>query len=271
MKSVYKILFVIFFLFLTGGIISDNALSADFSIDPKCNAPGRAANYCDTITKGSTCDGSGRCIVLGGQTSETGGQSGNIGGQSGEIGWVPDPNTYYFGSYAGQTSAELICSITNLVSKTLLPPIAVLMALVVGFLFLTSQGEPQKISLATKVLLATLIGVFLLLVAPGIIALINDLFISDGVNLESPSCDPAVTTNTIITALLNLVNLFAWFSAVVAVAMGLYSGFLYLTARGNPQQARQATMVFSYTIIGIAVSVVAFSIIAIAQQFIGYP
>lgn len=176
-----------------------------------------------------------------------------------------------FISYAGQTSAELICSITNLISKTLLPPIAVLMALIAGFLFLTSQGEPQKISLATKVLLATLVGVFLLLVAPGIIALINDLFISDGVNLKSPACGATITTNTIITALLNLVNLFAWFSAVVAVAMGLYSGFLYLTARGNPQQARQATMVFSYTIIGIAVSVVAFSIITIVQQFIGYP
>ena len=176
-----------------------------------------------------------------------------------------------FTSYAGETSAELICSITNLVSKTLLPPIAVLMALVVGFLFLTSQGEPQKITLATKVLYATLIGVFLLLVAPGIIALINDLFISDGVNLKSPVCGTTVATSTIIQALLNLVNLFAWFSAVVAVAMGLYSGFLYLTARGNPQQARQATLVFSYTIIGIAVSIVAFSIIAIAQQFIGYP
>ncbi len=173
-----------------------------------------------------------------------------------------------FASYAGQTSAELICSITNLISQTLLPPIAVLMALVVGFLFLTSQGEPQKISLATKVLFATLVGVFLLLVAPGIIALINDLF---GSNITATACGTTVATDTIIKALLNLVNLFAWFSAVVAVAMGLYSGFLYLTARGNPQQARQATMVFSYTIIGIAVSVVAFSIITIVRQFIGYP
>ena len=167
-----------------------------------------------------------------------------------------------------QTSAVLIYSITNLISQTLLPPIAVLMALVVGFLFLTSQGEPQKISLATKVLFATLVGVFLLLVAPGIIALINDLF---GSNITATACGTTVATDTIIKALLNLVNLFAWFSAVVAVAMGLYSGFLYLTARGNPQQARQATMVFSYTIIGIAVSVVAFSIITIVRQFIGYP
>lgn len=268
----YKILFIFFLSFLISGFLYSNTQAA---LDLTISCVGKPVDYCkkNFPNENRECHKDGRCLVpsVGGQPGDIGGQAGEVGGSPPEIGYIPDPDTYPFFSYAGETSAELICSITNLISQTLLPPIAVLMALVVGFLFLTSQGEPQKITLATKVLYATLIGVFLLLVAPGIIALINDLFISDGVNLESPVCGTAVATSTIIQALLNLVNLFAWFSAVVAVAMGLYSGFLYLTARGNPQQVRQATLVFSYTIIGIAVSVVAFGIITIVEQFVGYP
>ena len=265
-----KILFIFFFSLLIGGFLYSDAWGALPNLGISC--VGKYADYCkdNFPNENRKCNKDGRCLVpsVGGQPGDVGGQAGEVGGSPSEIGYIHDPDTYQFFSYAGETSAELICSVTNLISQTLLPPIAVLMALVVGFLFLTSQGEPQKITLATKVLYATLIGVFLLLVAPGIIALINDLFISDGVNLESPACGADITTSTIIQALLNLINLFAWFSAVVAVAMGLYSGFLYLTARGNPQQARQATLVFSYTIIGIAVSIVAFSIITIARQFI---
>lgn len=236
------------------------ANSHNFDIQMKCKSDYRCTGETDcTVNAPEECSiyTSQKCYI---KKGETGGEC---------LGVAISGKTFEleFTSYGSATFADFVCRTTNLISQTLLPPIAVLMALVVGFLFLTSRGEPQKISRATTMLFATLAGVFLLLIAPGIVALVNDLF---GSALESPACGTDINTNTIITALLNLVNWFAWFTAVVAVAMGLYSGFLYITARGNPQQARQAALVLSYTIIGIAVAVVAFSIITIVQQFIEF-
>ena len=52
--------------------------------------------------------------------------------------------------------------------------------------------------------------------------------------------------NSIVTALLN-------FGAVVAVVAMIYSGFLFVKARGNPEELETAKKTFLYTVIGIAV------------------
>ena len=163
--------------------------------------------------------------------------------------------------------ASLICSVTNFISNTILPPVAVMMLLVVGFLFLTSGGAPQKAGVAQKALLFTMAGVALLVLAPGIVVLIGDLFGNTALT-TAPDCQ-SVTTGTIVGALLKTVNWLSWFVALTSVAIGLYSGFLYITARDNPQQIQQAAKVLSYVIIGIAVSILAFSIVTITKQLMG--
>ncbi|MEK7520013.1 MAG: hypothetical protein AAB581_02095 [Patescibacteria group bacterium] len=164
------------------------------------------------------------------------------------------------------TFAELVCSVTNLISRQLLPPLAVLMTLVVGFLFLMSGGDPGKAANAKKTLMFTALGVVALLLAPAIVALIADLL-----NTSLPSsaaCGSAYATNTIITAFLNLVNWFSWLVALAAVVMGLYGGFLFITARDDPARAAKARQVLAATIIGIAVAIAAFSIISIVRTFL---
>jgi len=110
-------------------------------------------------------------------------------------------------------------------------------------------------------------------VAPGIVYLITDLFggAENVAGVQPINCpgDPQVVTNTIITTLINLVNWFSWFVAIVSVVMGLYAGFLYITARDNPERSRQAALTLSYVIIGIAVAVIAFSIIRVVETFMG--
>lgn len=163
-----------------------------------------------------------------------------------------------------------VCNVTNLISKQLLPPLAVLMTLVVGFLFLVSGGDPGKATTAKKALFFMLIGVAVLILAPGIASLISDIFGGASVAPSSCiACTSSIVTSTIISALVNLVNWFSWFVAVTSVVMGLYAGFLYMTAGGRPDQVARASRVLSFTIIGIAVSVVAFSIIALVGQFLG--
>jgi len=75
-------------------------------------------------------------------------------------------------------------------------------------------------------------------------------------------------TNSIVLTFINLINWFSWFVSIVSVVMGLYAGFLYLTARGDPSKIASASRGLLYTIIGIVVSIAAFSIKAIVKSFI---
>lgn len=177
------------------------------------------------------------------------------------------PTTITFGSSTSATLADLICKVTTFVADTILPPIAVLMMLAVGFMFLVSGGAPQKSAAAQKALLFTVAGVFLLLLAPGIVKLIGDLF--DNAPLQTAVSCGSISPGSIVNSFIGLVNWFSWFVAITSVVMGLYSGFLYLTARDDPAQAAKAAKVLSFVIIGVAVSILAFSIITIVKQFAG--
>ncbi|MEK7520016.1 MAG: hypothetical protein AAB581_02110 [Patescibacteria group bacterium] len=77
-----------------------------------------------------------------------------------------------------------------------------------------------------------------------------------------------LTANSLVTTMITIVNWFAWFIALAAVVMGLYSGFLFITARDDAQQLATARKTILYAIIGIAVAVLAFSIISITKALI---
>lgn len=52
-------------------------------------------------------------------------------------------------------------------------PIAIIMVVVAGFYFMTAQGEPGKIELAKKMLLWTLIGMAVVLMAKGVVTFLK--------------------------------------------------------------------------------------------------
>lgn len=178
------------------------------------------------------------------------------------------PTTIDFPSPTGATSfSAIMCAVITFFSQTILPPIAVLMMLVVGFLFMVGGQMPQKAIAARKTLLYVVAGVILLLLAPGILAIIADITESAPIIGSCPSIP--MTMDSIVKTIANLINWFAWFVSITSVVMGLYAGALYLTARGDSSQVLKATKVFSYTIIGIAVAVVSFSIILLTRTFFG--
>lgn len=73
------------------------------------------------------------------------------------------------------------------------------------------------------------------------------------------------TSTSIAKKITDLVNWFSWGVALVAVVMGLYAGFLFITARGEAAQLKTARGTLLWAVIGIAVAVLAFSIIAITK------
>ncbi len=165
------------------------------------------------------------------------------------------------------TISELICLGTNFLSEKLMPPIAVILILWAGILYMTAAGRAENISKAQNTLLATVIGVVVLLIAPALVALVVSL--AGGSVSESDICSIKNATTTVTDVLVNLINWLAWFVVIVSIVSGMYSGFLYMTSKGEPDKAKKATSVFVFTLIGLAVSILAFSIISIIELFIG--
>src|SRR3989344_4961049 len=168
-----------------------------------------------------------------------------------------------------KTFSDVVCTAITFFSETILPPLAVFMMLVVGFLFMMGGQMPQKAVAAKKTLLYVAAGVMLLILAPKIVGLVTDVVGSSSMSSGISCISTEASTTSIVKTIANLINWFAWFVSITSVAMGLYAGLLYLTARGDSSQVLKATKVFSFTIIGIAVAVVSFSIIILAKAFFG--
>lgn len=165
------------------------------------------------------------------------------------------------------TFKDFVCNITIFFSQTVVPPVAVLMTLVVGFLYLISQGDPRKVSEVNKTLVFTVIGVAVLLLAPAIVSLVADIF---GGSFAQTSCSVQATTNIIKDTLIRIVNWMAWLMAITSVCAGLYAAFLYLTAAGRTDQIPKANKVLIFTIIGTIIAVISFSIIRLVESLTGF-
>ena len=68
--------------------------------------------------------------------------------------------------------------------------------------------------------------------------------------------------------IIDLINWFSWFIGAVAVVVGLYAGFLFITGGGDPTRLATARRVLFWAVVGIAVAILAFGIIAITKAII---
>lgn len=164
------------------------------------------------------------------------------------------------------TIPDLICVFIGFLVKDLMPPIMVFMVLWASFLLLTSVGQPAKLVQARSMVLYAIIGAVILIMAAPLVSLVGSA-VGGGVAVQS--CNPANATTDALAVLVNIINWFSWLLAVLSVAMGLYAGFLYMTAHGEPQKVATANNVLVYTVIGVVVAILAFSVIAIIKAFTG--
>ncbi len=90
-----------------------------------------------------------------------------------------------------------------------------------------------------------------------------------GTGTADPLTGTLVTTYTAATfvaSIIGLVNWFSWFIGLAAVVMGLYAGFLFITGGDNATQIASARKIMLYAIIGIAVAIISFGLIAISRS-----
>ncbi len=162
---------------------------------------------------------------------------------------------------------DLACKVTQFLATKLMPPILVLMVLWASFLYLTAAGKPQNVTSAKQVLIFAIIGAGILILAPALVALVAGIF-GAGETGTSSACRQLTTTASFMTVIANLINWFSWFLAIVSVVMGLYSGFTYMTSQGEPQKITIASKTLFYAVIGVAVAILAFGILALIEGFI---
>lgn len=164
---------------------------------------------------------------------------------------------------------SVACLVVNFLSRNLMPPIAVLMVLWASFLFLTAGADPTKVNMARQILVWMAVGVLILILAPALTALVVNLFGgATGTTPASPYCEPQAAADTVVDTLVRLVNWFSWLLAVLATAVGLYAGFLFMTAGGEAQKLMVARNVLFYAVVGVIVAVLAFGIITIVSSLV---
>ena len=78
-----------------------------------------------------------------------------------------------------------------------------------------------------------------------------------------------IEVSTLTKFLFTAVNWLSWFVSIVAVIMGLYAGFLFMTASGDAEQVKTASKTFLWAIVGVAVAIITFSIIVLTKSIIG--
>ena len=139
------------------------------------------------------------------------------------------------------------------------------MVLWASFLYLTAAGKPQNVTSAKQIIVFTVIGAGVLILAPALLTLVLTIFPAS----QTPgTCSQLATTSSFTTVLANIINWFSWFLAVSSVAAGLYSGFLYMTSHGDPRNTAIAGKTLFYAVVGIIVAILSFSIISLISGFI---
>ena len=121
-------------------------------------------------------------------------------------------------------------------------------------------------NICIKVVLLVLVGVAIVMPF-GVLAQNNPIgTIESSISVGAGTVDNVVIADTLVTIITTLVNWFAWFIALASVVMGLYAGFLFITARGEASQISTARQTLVWAVIGIAVAVVSFSIIILTKS-----
>ncbi len=87
-----------------------------------------------------------------------------------------------------------------------------------------------------------------------------------------PTCGPSTSplcnvddVISLITALVNYMQVVFW---ILAAASGLYAGILYLRSGGKPEMLKSAEKQLIYTVVAVAVAVMAYGIPKLVDSFL---
>ena len=135
--------------------------------------------------------------------------------------------------------------------------IAILFIIVGAYFYLTSAGEEDKAKKGKDSIIFAVVGLIVMVLSRAIVS----VFYAEGgpKDLGGRMVDVAG-----VKGLINSIISFGTsFVGGLAVLMLIYSGFLWITARGEEGEVEKAKKILTYSIIGIAIVVFSYTIVTI--------
>lgn len=126
-----------------------------------------------------------------------------------------------------------------------------------GFVFMTSQGNPERVGAGRKGMINATVGLVVALMSANLVSLIAGMFDDTGdtgsIDIPGVEADSG-TMETVLKYIFAIVG-------AVSVLMVVIGGIRYIISAGNPQQAATAKNTIIYALVGLIIAVSAFVIV----------
>jgi hypothetical protein len=127
-------------------------------------------------------------------------------------------------------------------------PLSIGMIIVGGFFYMASQGNDEKIDQAKQIINGSFISTGILLFS----AVIQKFLSQPTAQLNT---NGPVTVSQLPEAIKNTVNILLSFVGGFAIIMIIYSGYQYVSSRGDYDKLNHAKKGLTYALIGLAIAV----------------
>ena len=159
-----------------------------------------------------------------------------------------------------KTEATIIRKIKKIKGKILELVLSIAFVVVVygGFLWLTAAGNQEQISKAQKVLSGGVIGLLIIYGANALLSLAEQMVGKGG----GGAANIAQRIGWAIRPILALVG-------AIFLALAVYGGFLWTTARGNEEQVKKAQNILTSAVIGAIIVLGAYAVVHLVMKMGG--
>lgn len=144
--------------------------------------------------------------------------------------------------------------------------IAVVFIVIGGIMYMMSGGSPDMIKRAKAAIMASLIGLAIVLAGPAFLKEVRSILgANDGVATDTTITNaPSLYTiaHNVLTFLLSVAGILA----IIAMVIG---GVMYLTSYGDEDQAKRAKAIVKYALVGIGAALAALVLVEQVGTLIG--
>ena len=145
--------------------------------------------------------------------------------------------------------------------------VAVMFVIFAGFQYITSQGSPDQTARAQSTIINALVGLAIAVFSIGTVSFIGSQLTSSsggtttiGLNLDSLPNTNGVASGDVVKTILSIVFGVLGALSLLFVIIG---GFRYILSQGDSQNVSRAKNTILYALVGLAVAVVAESIVGL--------
>jgi hypothetical protein len=185
------------------------------------------------------------------ESSSVTSKSNKSGGSSGS-GTAVMPNWFGVGSVS-----ELIMKVVNFVIDIAIP-VAVVMIIWSGFMFVTAQGNDEKINRAKKNLVWTVTGLIIIVSSQLLVGYIQELMTGQ-----------SSQANAFLQSLVEIINELIIIVFALATLSFCWGVFTYIRAAGEQTAITKGKQVMVWGLIGMTVMAGAWGIVELVQSFFG--